>query len=361
MLKTVLIFFSAVILIFSCSNDPSFEEDPYGPDRPGGGRYGGSLQECEGAGWLVYSYEDCMSLKEGLESDRPQVVDTMSNAEVDILFVIDGSRSMNYFLAEEEMRNKFQSFISDTKHLDSRILFTSARYYRPQGFSGIFRRREGLNGKALNLQNAEGLLEEKYLTADREDYEEVFFHSLSRSKRRGECRLPPGCTDRNEQPLKALRSSFLSNQDLLRESADFAAVIITNTDEARVDSRNEGDLVESVVREFETVFGNHKRLFVFSIIVLPERGMEEMAREDRSNDRFDDRRREGREEQSTSIESSCLREQKQAQPGFLGLFRESAPGLKISELARKTGGGNFSICLRDFSVLSKAIVRAVSQ
>ena len=322
---TLLIVFS----LFNCGGRPDeFEQDPNGPGRnrnPGddGSSGRGSLTECEGTSYTIYTPGDCQSVKD-VGSGQPSVVDTISTHSVDILFIMDSSKAMSSFLRRENIENKFMSFLPEIQALDWRIIVTNTRYSKPKGLVGIFR-KDGLNGGALSLQNREVIMDRKYLDSTVADYEEVFLDTISKEKGDG-CQLPPGCSGRNEQPLKALRSSFLLNQDWTRRDADFVAVIVSSTDESKMEGTTAAELVDSVVMEFEEVYGEEKRLFVFSIIVEPE-------------------------------DTSCQDLQRSQQ----GFFKEAKFGTIITEMAKKIGGGNFSICSKDFSVVSKAIVRVTSE
>ena len=327
MIRSILALLMSFFL-FHCG-DPDIREER----RPGGRSQGpegeirggrGNLTECKGTDYTLYTYGDCQNFKD-IDSDRSSPVDTIGTHPIDVLFVIDSSGSMAPVLTRENMYNKFKFFLSDMKALDWRILFTNASYSKPKGITGIFK-RERQNGGALNLQNIEGIMDKKYLDSTVRDYEDVFFDTISREKG-DSCRLPPGCSGKNEQPLKALRSSFLLNREFTRRAADFVAVIVTTTDESKMEGATPEELVDSVLMEFESVYGKEKRLFVFSIFIRPE-------------------------------DASCKDLQKSQQ----GLFRrETKFGVVISELAKVTGGGNFSICLNDFSAISKAIVKMTSE
>ena len=328
MIRSILTLF-IVFSLFNCGGQPDeSSRDPRGPgqgrDPEGEGARGrGHLTECKGTGYTIYTYGDCQDF-EDIDSGQPSAVDTIPTHPVDILFVIDSSHAMALFLRRKNMSSKFMSFLSDIQALDWRMIFTNTKYFNPRGPIGLVR-RDGLNGGALHLQNGEEIMDRKYLDSTVVDYEDVFFDTLSKEKG-DSCKLPPGCSGSNEQPLKALRSSFLLNQDWTRREADFVAVIISSTDENKMEGTTAEELVDSVVMEFESAYGKDKRLVVFSIIVNPE-------------------------------DTSC----KDLQRSQQGRLKEARFGVTIAEMAKKTGGGNFSICSKDFSAVSKAIVRVTSE
>ena len=325
MFKITLGFLLIFALIFSCGEKHDFKEEYDGPNSPRDrgyeeGSYRGSLQECEGTGYSIYAYGDCENFRDMSAASLAPATDSLSEQPVDILFVIDSSRSMFSFLQYEEIQKKFGGFLHNIKNLNWRIFFTNALVSK-----------RGFNGKAFNLQNNMGEMNRQHLDAQTANYKDVFLQTLATDNRR-RCFLSPKCTGRHEQPLKALRSSFLLNQDITRKTADFVAVIITNSDESKMDGMTAEELVESVIEEFEAVYGQDKRFFVFSLLVQPGEEGEES--------------------------SSCKEEQRSRQ----GWFKEAEFGVTISQMAKQTGGGNFSICLPNFSVLlAKAIVRVTAE
>ena len=326
--------FLIVLFLFNCGGEPDFQEDvsrsrrPQSPEDEIDESFSrrSNLTECKGTGYTIYTQGDCESFK-NIGSGEPVSIDTIPTHSVDILFVIDSSNSMVNFLQGKNIRNKFMSFLPDIQALDWRVLFTNARYYKPKGLFGIFSSKDGLNGGALQLKNSQGEMDRKYLDSTVQDYEDVFFLTFSKGCR---CIFAPACIDRctgtNEQPLKALRSSFLLNQEWIRRKADFIAVILTAGDESKMEKTNAEELVDSIIEEFESVNSDEKRLFVFSIIIQPE-------------------------------DKSC----KDVQRGQQGFFKEARYGKTIAQLAQQTGGGNFSICSKDFSAVSKAIVRMTAE
>ena len=125
--------------------------------------------------------------------------------------------------------------------------------------------------------------------------------------------------------MRALQMSFSANKQFARKEADFVAIIITNEDEEP--EEGEPDVTAGTIfQEFKKNYGSEKKLYILNIIVLPG-------------------------------DEHCVEENDDMQI----LFPEVAPGEKISEVAKKIGGGNFSICLEDYSVVADTIIRLSAQ
>ena len=254
---------------------------------------------------------------------------------VDIFFIVSSNTSMWYYLnytTNDKEKNRFQgrfrSFIPTLNqyNMDWRMFFTNSSYSGRK----IVKER---NGKAMKLDGQYGVLpNSKILDKNTNDYLNTFIYTITRGPEvhyeRGDektCARPPYCG--NVRPLRALRGSFSTNRRLTRDGADFVAVILSNRDE-------EQDKVsaDDVIHEFRRVYGSHKKLFVLSLIILPG-------------------------------DSECYDKNNSGERTFLiyRLWQSAKYGDRISGLARRAGGGNFSICMRDYSVLAKTIVSLSSQ
>jgi len=231
-----------LFFLFNCGGNPDIREDPTrtrrGPpdqaeDELSVSGRRGTLKACEGTDYVIYTHGDCQDFKD----IQPSPVDSIATHQVDILFILDHSKSMDSFLKKENMCKKFESFLSDIRALDWRMIFTNTNY-------GKFRR----NGSALGLQNVKEVMDRKYLDSTVSNYENVFFDTISKEEG-DKCDLPPGCTNGvlREQPLKVLRSSFSRNQIFTRSKADFIVVIVTNVDEGKMKDDTAEELVGSVL------------------------------------------------------------------------------------------------------------------
>ena len=325
---------------FSCSDIVS--EGDEDPDQDGGvsdfddrgddddndsGRGFSAENLCEGEGYILYSQGECPDRSE--EEISPEALSSAYNRPVDILFVLDTSLSMYPYLHHAFFK-RFKNFISVLDNLNWRMLFTDASYSDSDDFFSLF--DQARNGQAMRLEGRTRILDLKTLDPQVPDYSNVFLYTITREpdrtghdkgKRLNECQYPPHCQGMSEKPLRALHASFKANKHLTREDADFIAVIASSTDEnAEGDSQN--ITAEEVITEFKDTYGDEKRLLTFNLIVLP--GDTDCALE---NNNF--------------------------------IFPETTPGNQIAELAQKTGGGNFSICLRDYSVVAEQIVRLTGQ
>lgn len=337
MKKSILLIPCIVFFMFSCTDittDGDGEDGRGGRSgrRSGDGRDGSGTDRrspvknvCEGESYTVYSYDDCPTDGKNQGKDPSK---TQSKHPVDILFVLDTSHSM-YFYLNYAFERRFKNFISIINGLDWRILFTNAGYSGDGFFSFL---SQGMDGEAMKLEDKYDILNKRYLDRTVPDYGNVFKYTMTRKPHRihdrgghvNECEYPPYCQGA-EQPLRALHASFKANKHLTRKEADYVAIIISNTDE-----NPESDVADikekEIIDEFNKVYGSGKRLMVLSLIVLPD-------------------------------DSKCKKENDDRQ----FWFPESNLAKQIASLAPKTGGGNFSICLKDYSIVAKSIVSLANQ
>ena len=259
-------------------------------------------------------------IKEDLVSNSTTDNKSSSLRPLDIVFVIDSSSSMYYYL--RKMGNNFRGFIP-ALNVDWRIIFITA------GYGGFFSFLPTRKGKAMRLEKDGRILyhHNRYLTKEDPDHETIFIDTL-RSNGYGEyvsdnraatevteCSLPPHCQGGNERPLKSLASSFTKNYHLFRHSANVAAVIITDSDEGLRSSKSRRTKPEDVISAFRDKWGNTKRFISYGIIMQ---------------------------------DIECLDKKY--------WFEENVFGRAIAKLSDLTGGKNYSICSRSHVSLAKQIV-----
>ena len=247
---------------------------------------------------------------------------------LDILFVVDTSESMHKNLIN--FRKKFSGFLNYLAPLDWRIAITNADH----GETGFFLFNWGaLKGKAMKLERDGRVLDLKYLHPLVPDYHRVFLDSLSRhplgkyKKSGGEngpenvgyCELPPGCQSLQEQPIKSLMSALGKNRRFFRKSADFIAIVISNSKERGEDQDLATQPLE-VIKTFQTLHGSEKRFKVYGIII-------------------------------TENDEKCLKQNITQQ----FLFPEGDFSEKIHHLSQITGGEVFSICSPNYKALGQSI------
>ena len=246
---------------------------------------------------------------------------------VDIIMIPDGSVSMGRFLSN--VRDTFNGFIPALSPLDWKMWFINSEHGGSRLF--LFPSRDG---RAMELEDNGRLLVEQYtLTKSVSNHERIFMDTLGihrpkdwhriysqKRKRYNTCLLPPHCQGWNEEPMKALKTSFANSRQHFRQNADIvAAVIITDSDEGRRSEDSDRVRAEYVLADFDRVFQKEKELLVYGITVKPG-------------------------------DTQC-----QNQYGRW-LTNENAYAVHISELIQKTQGTNFSLCSQNFTPVAKKIV-----
>ena len=184
----------------------------------------------------------------------------------------------------------------------------------------------------MDLETRYGILNsQQILDRTIDDYANIFMYTITRGPdRTGEkrggthvCEYPPYCS--NVRPLKALKASFAKNKHLTRKEAHFIAIIVSNRD------AEDGEVTaEEIINEFNSVYGPDKRLSVLSVIVEPD-------------------------------DTECYRKNEDRAFFIYSPWQRGSFGAQISTLAKKAGGGNFSICKPDYSILAETIVHLSRQ
>lgn len=301
---------------------------------------------CRNNQFTIYSPGDCPEIErsgdnnyeiimDGIDFDADQDFELnmppgRTLRPVDIFFVVNASASMWYYTSyvtssnNEMFQNRFKSFIPtlDQYNLDWRMFFANADYS-----GGVLK---GRNGKAMPLEGQYGVLPSKVLDKKIRDHKNILTYTITRGpdlhEEHGDthdCSAPPYCG--NVQPLRAIKASFSANKNLTRDEADFVAIIVSNRDEEKKKVTS-----KSVIEEFRKVYGQSKRLFVLNLIVLPG-------------------------------DSKCYEKNSDRTFFFFRYWQKPSYGTQISNLAKRTGGGNFSICMNDYSNLAKTIIILSSQ
>lgn len=176
-----------------------------------------------------------------------------ADTSVDILFVIDASRSMARHL-NQGMREKVIEFLPAVSALDWRI--------------GFLRADVRSSGQLADLElNGEVIQNMRYFTKNTRNYEQIFLDSITQRK----CRRSSGCSSSRERPLGALENYLASrNDDFLREGAALKVVIISDNDENKYSRKWQRTTSEHVLRTFRSQFGEHKSIQGYSVTVLDD-------------------------------------------------------------------------------------------
>ena len=331
-MSQLLIFLCFIVL--SCSR-VAFHTDQ-GARFPSKGYLGNSLdskecsegeENCNEIPFLQSNYKD----KEGRLVENFVI---QGRSGLEILFVVDASdsmignlkkvginmQSMLQHLRDKKWRMAFITADHGDHHIDDGLLLNANNrtgYHLPVkdsaesgvNYKGSFPRF----GRLMNLEKQGTVLNQFILSSDTLEYEQIFKDTLTRNKV-NPCKKPPYCHRGNEQPLRALKSSFLrSRTDLVTKRffkpyTDTVVLIITDEDERGNDYKN-ATTAQEVLQSYEQVFkGQGKRLFGFSISIQDKK---------------------------------CYRKEKT-------FLRNAMYGKKVGELATLTGGNNISLCAKDY-------------
>ena len=245
----------------------------------------------------------------------PFVIGKSKKALVDILVLVDTSPSMYHHL--EKLGISLSHFLSAISDYDWQMAFTSVDHGDHQAVSegGFYEEswRDHISdlfpsfGSLMQLEDGESVLNQRILTSQTPNYQDIFFHTLSHSPERN-CYRPPYCHEYLEQPLRSLKSalerSFLDNKDFFRPQADFVSLIITNEGE-RDEDKERATSAKEVQKTFYEVFPSQAKKFLAFNIIVKDR--------------------------------SCLKEENEK-------GERASLGEQIGELADLTGGENMSIC-----------------
>ena len=249
---------------------------------------------------------------------------TEVKTKIDILFVLDVSRSMRENLSK--LGESMDSLLSRIRNFDWQMAFTTADHgdhMRVEGRVGEERWRDYKGslphfGRFMKLENHGNVLEQQILDKKTPSYNRIFRDTLTLNSTRN-CNdgLPPYCQGGHEQPLRSLKAALErdENRGFFRKDADFIAIVITNEDE-RIEDPKRATTAQEVRDVFYSIHENrNKDFYGFGIIV-------------ESEDCYS-RNNNG----STKGEYSK----------------------RVSELAEMTRGRNVSICQSDYGIALRGI------
>jgi len=244
---------------------------------------------------------------EAIEILEPELL----SKKADLLFIIDNSRSMNRVL--ENLEQRFEFFLSSLdEDIDWRIGFIDSDVDEQLLF---------------NLEYRGRILNQKILTQDTNQFNQIFLDTLVRNEERP-CDYPPYCGSFREQPLKAFQQFLESNeiQDFSRKDALFVAIIITDNDETPERDHSFVDS-NSILNSLESSPLETKKIVTYSLSVL----YEQCARQIRSNQ--------------------------------IIFFKEGRFAVLADELSYQTGGSTFDLCsdsYEDLAVQINSLFNSVS-
>lgn len=242
-------------------------------------------------------------LPDGSQKESFSFDDDGSLPKVDVLFVVDNSRSM--VAEQKKLGAALASFIGSLGNVDWQIGITT---------TDISDGPYGLKGSLLAYSGGS-----KVLSVNTPNYPKEFAQTVVRNETLS-CNPEAGivCPSADERPLEAVRMAISKHKDensgLFRSGADLAVVMLTDEDEGS-DLTN-AITSQAVIEAFATTFGTSKTLSTYGIIVQPG-------------------------------DTACYDEQL--------LTNGAQYGTRAAELAALTGGVTGSICDEDYSPILSSI------
>ncbi|PIT99749.1 MAG: hypothetical protein COT74_08145 [Bdellovibrionales bacterium CG10_big_fil_rev_8_21_14_0_10_45_34] len=227
--------------------------------------------------------------------------------KMDILVINDNSISM--VKEQAEMGGKIQNLLDTLTLLDWRIAMTTTDVSnRALGLKGDLLATDSTNLRIIDRQTPRANAQFLELVSRPESIE-CYFPEYER---------PPSlCPSDYERPITAVSMAIAKaksqNSDFFRDDADLALLFLTDEDEdfresPEVDGK--GTTAETLLNEFNQLWGRAKSLYAYGIIVKPE-------------------------------DSDCLESQQSG--GFVSSF-----GSEVNKLIDLTGGLSGSICSEDY-------------
>ena len=257
-----------------------------------------------------------------------------SRKKVDIIFSLDTSDSMYEFLSQAEYT--FAGFTHALQPLDWRIYFVNADYGQNGDFLFSYTSPYS-KGKMIPLEDDGELLRKpQYLSKAVYHHESVFLdtlshHAFDRYSDYGEnyvweCDMSPGCGGWNEQPLSNLRAALLRNKGKFRPDAAKVVIVVSDNDEEGNLTGNVGHKTTpaDIVNVFKKLYRGNR--WVAYGVLMPVG------------------------------DKQCSREI------YAGMWNElvdgdtDTPYTSLTELAKLSGGRNYSLCEKSYKPLAKKIV-----
>lgn len=177
-------------------------------------------------------------------------------APVDLLVVMDNSRSMAY--EQERMAERTQNLLNEIDSLDWRIGITT---------TDVSNGSYGLRGELLPLTGANG----KVLVKGANDAQRIFGDTMKRDETLT-CPTTGVCPTGDEQPLaatlQALQKRGGANQGFFRPNADMMVLIITDEDEKSNGSAG-ATTGAALVNGVRQILTDDQKFIVSAIVVKP--------------------------------------------------------------------------------------------
>ncbi len=223
---------------------------------------GAGLIGCSKTNFSPVEMNDGLSKKtDSSISENFVVNDEKPRTPVDIVFIIDNSRSM--YEEQTKLSTRLNHFVNNLGKIDWQIGLTTTDMS-----GGPY----STNGVLVDIEPNSGTGKTKALTAASTDYQKSFSTAIEKYGTPRDCNeTGANCPSGYEQPMNALYKSiqkqFSDNQNFYRSNADLAVIIISDEDE----EVQTGDAMTAthLTSFMRSVFGPNKRMNVYGIIHKP--------------------------------------------------------------------------------------------
>ncbi|HPI39298.1 MAG TPA: hypothetical protein PLJ21_00740 [Pseudobdellovibrionaceae bacterium] len=254
-----------------------------------------------------------------------QLIQVNAQNKTDILIVEDDSGSMTF--EQQSMANRFGSFIEELKDLDWQLGITTTDVISSTN-------QQGKDGRLLDFRDSDGIKNYGKIINSKMDFtlaNDLFKNTIQRKYNEVGSPYEQGifATYRFLERFFDLNSENDSNRALLRDSATFAVIFITDADETPKNAslKNNG---ESLKEYIQKQLGLSKRFSFHSIIVKPD---DKLCLDNRATYSSD---------------------------GLKARNENEGYGQAYADLSKGTGGLIGSVCELDYGTQLKAIGKLVA-
>ena len=247
-----------------------------------------------------------------------EVVTDTPQPKLDVLFVVDNSGSMDYFLSSID--SKMQGFLNPLHHYDWRMGFISASVKKNESTQPfISLERQGTLIQDTKFLSKKTGRSEQVLMDTVTKGETAYLSSSLKRVKTGFCN-PPLCGSKKERPLASLNKFLKSPQGFLREGSGLAVVVLTDGFENEPNRKGRVTTHKDVLKSLIAAKGSaYNKVY------------------------------------SVSVDSASCKQEFRSHQNYL--FPEGRFSYLLEKLVESTGGSKFSLCSNSYVSLSEKIAQ----